>query len=81
VNAKHDHSGFFHAAASADLPAVVTCSGLPTGGDADWAATCNGQAAGSNCTGTCTAGFTGSPAAACGNNGTWTVTSSCVQGE
>ena len=59
---------------------AVICNSLPSGGDAVWAATCSGQAAGSSCTGICVAGFTGSPVASCGNDGAWTVSSGCAQG-
>lgn len=60
--------------------AAVTCSGLPSGGNATWSAACSGRAAGANCTGTCATGTTGSPTASCGADGRWTVVSGCMPG-
>lgn len=61
--------------------AAVTCTAVPTGGNAVWGSGCSGRPAGTTCAATCAAGATGAPTATCRADGRWTVAGNCSQGE
>lgn len=59
---------------------AVTCGRPPARASISWPADCT-STSGSECTGSCAEGFTGSLTATCGNNGLWAVAGSgCTRG-